>query len=102
GTVTRIAGANRYLTAVELSQSAFGPDNVDAVYLATGGNFPDALAAGAPAALTGTPILLTTQVALPEVTRDEILRLQPEFVFLLGGPGAVSEGVEAEVDALVP
>ncbi|MDI6692614.1 MAG: cell wall-binding repeat-containing protein [Anaerosomatales bacterium] len=40
----RIAGADRYLTAVAASQDAF-PEGADTVVIATGANFPDALSA---------------------------------------------------------
>jgi len=49
-------GAGRVETAVELSSSTFEP-GVPVVYVATGGDFPDALAGGAAAALQRGPVL---------------------------------------------
>ena len=43
--VTRLAGPDRYGTAAAVSQATFAP-NVPVVYIATGQNYPDALAGG--------------------------------------------------------
>jgi len=74
GTVIRLAGANRYATAVEISKATFSP-GVPVIYLATGENFPDALAGGAVAGHDGGPILLVTKNGVPSVTAAEIARL---------------------------
>ena len=50
GGVTRFFGADRYATAVAISQTTTVP-NIETVYIATGTNFPDGLAA-TPAAVT--------------------------------------------------
>jgi len=57
-TFTSIAGANRYATAVAVSKKAF-PAGADAVVIATGENWPDALGGSALAGALGGPILLT-------------------------------------------
>ncbi len=89
----RIAGANRFTTAVEISQSAY-PDGADVVYLATAYNFPDALAGGTGAARANGPILLSEVESIPAVTVDEILRLDPSRVVILGGEAALAPAVE--------
>jgi putative cell wall-binding protein len=43
GEVRRVAGENRYATAAAISASFFTP-RVTVAYVATGGDFPDALA----------------------------------------------------------
>ncbi len=95
-TVTRLAGADRYGTAVAVSQDTFDP-GVTAVYLVTGEDFPDALAAGAAAAHDGGPVLLTRPDTLPAATRDELLRLAPTRVVVVGGSAVVSDAVLAAV-----
>lgn len=99
--IGRIAGASRWETAARLSASAFEP-GVGTVYLATGRNFPDALAAGPIAAIQGAPILLTEKTLLPEATAAEIERLQPGRIVLLGGTGAIAEAVAGQAKALIP
>jgi len=101
GTVRRLAGTNRYATAVEISKNAF-PSGANVVYLATGENYPDALAAGPVAGLAGGPILLTTPTSLPSVTAAEIRRLSPATVVIMGGEAAVSSTVATAVARLGP
>ena len=67
GTVTRLAGVDRYSTAAVISKSAF-PTGASVVYIATGSTFPDALAAGAAAARAKAPILLVSPSSIPGAT----------------------------------
>ena len=91
--VQRLSGDNRYATAAAIALDRFDVDTVDTVYLATGANFPDALAGGPLAAADGAPILLTTRDTLPDVTADAIEAFAPSRLILLGGPAAISEQV---------
>jgi len=94
----RLAGDNRYATAVEISKA--GWNTSEYVVLATGTNFADALA-GAPLAYAlNAPILLTAPTSLPAVTAEEIQRLDADKVIILGGIGAISEQVEDELVAM--
>ncbi|GAA1938037.1 cell wall-binding repeat-containing protein [Agromyces allii] len=88
----RLAGPKRYETSVEISKSAFEPD-VPVVYIASGENFPDALAAAPVAGLEGGPVLLTKPASLPQVVADEITRLRPAKIVVVGGAPAVDAGV---------
>lgn len=66
-TVHRLAGADRYATAAAIAD-AITP-TPDKILVATGNNFPDALAAGAAAAHTpGTVVLLSDDRTLPAAT----------------------------------
>ena len=91
GTVARISGSDRYATAAEASR-AF-PAGVDVVYVATGREFPDALAGAARAASNGAPLLLTQPTSVPAPTRDAMARLRPGRVVVLGSAGAISDSV---------
>jgi putative cell wall-binding protein len=93
--VRRLGGSNRYGTAVLLSSAAFGPET-DVVYIATGQNYPDALAGVPAAAGRGAPILLVAD-QLPGAVANELRRLSPSKVYVLGGPVAVSEAVFAQI-----
>lgn len=98
---TRISGADRYGTAAAISQSAFpvqNPGTQFAITVASGTNFPDALAAGPVAAAFGTPFLLVpADGALPLTLSTELTRLNPWKVFIAGGTAAVSSFVEREL-----
>jgi hypothetical protein len=89
--VSRLAGADRYATAVALSKSVF-PTATRAL-LATGSDFADALSGAPVAAGVPGPILLSRQGCVPQVTRDELTRLAVGRVTLLGGTGALSAAV---------
>ncbi|HVM54751.1 MAG TPA: cell wall-binding repeat-containing protein, partial [Acidimicrobiales bacterium] len=92
--IVRIAGVDRFGTAAELSKDKF-PNGASTVYLATGRSYPDALAGGLGASVQGSPVLLTEAEKLPAVTAEELQRLAPERIIIIGGTGAVSRGIEA-------
>lgn len=93
--VVRLAGQDRYATAVAVSAATWGPEITGVVHLASGTSPSDALALGA-STLSQGPVLLTERDALPKVTRDEIARLRPCQVVVVGGPAVVSEAVVTE------
>lgn len=94
GTWSRVAGDDRYGTAAEISQRAF-PNGAGVVYLASGEGYADALAGSALAAHEGGPLLLTKAASLPSVVADELARLRPSRIVVLGGSGVVSTAVES-------
>lgn len=98
-TTSRIAGTNRYDTAVAIS-SAWAPGSATAVLVASGENFPDALAAAGLAKLMGSPVLLSRPDSLPSVTAEELRRLQPNQLYVLGGEQAVSDDVFNDLQQL--
>jgi putative cell wall-binding protein len=97
----RLAGADRFATAAEISRHAY-PGGADTVVVATGEAFADALSAGPAAARLGGPVLLTAGNRLPAATRDEILRLEPSQVWVVGGDAVISQAVFDEITALAP
>ncbi|MDR6971100.1 cell wall-binding repeat-containing protein [Leifsonia shinshuensis] len=97
----RVSGADRFLTSVAISQASY-PDGAPVVYLASGTNFPDALSAGAAAAHQGGPLLITAPWMLPGAVADEITRLHPARVVVVGGDSAVTPAVADAVAALAP
>jgi putative cell wall-binding protein len=63
-------------------------------YIATGETFADALS-GAPAAGTrGGPILLVRSTVIPPAIAEELTRLKPREIVILGGPNSVAPSVE--------
>jgi putative cell wall-binding protein len=96
--VTRLAGSNRYATAAAVSAATF-PTNVDVAYVATGVNFPDALAGGPAAAYQNAPLLLVTASAVPSPTATELTRLQPKKIVVLGSAGVISDAVKTSLQS---
>ena len=92
GTVSRRAGSDRYGTAAAISAAVFDPD-VPVVYVATGQNYPDAIAGGPAAAAEGGPVLLVRRDSIPSATAAELTRLKPARIVVLGGTAVVSAGV---------
>jgi putative cell wall-binding protein/chitodextrinase len=97
--VDRLFGDGRVETAAAISAASFAP-GVAVAYVATAGNFPDALTGGPAAARRGGPVLLTGGDSLPPATRAELQRLRPASIVVLGGVGVVPAGVAAELAAL--
>lgn len=96
GTPIRIAGPDRYATAAAISRANFAP-GPPVAYVATGVNYPDALAGGPAAGVSGGPVLLTDPRSLSQATRDELTRLRPGRIVVLGGTGAVSATVAQQL-----
>ena len=93
GEVVRIAGSDRYATAASVARSTF-PSGARSVVIATGEDFPDALAAVPVAAAAGGPLLLTSPTTLPEATRTAIATLAPKRIRIIGGTAAVPVTIE--------
>jgi spore germination protein YaaH len=90
--LTRLSGPDRYATAAAISAATF-PSGAPVAYVATGLNYPDALAGAVAAARAGGPLLLVTPTALPNPTKAELGRLKPKRIVVLGAAGAVSDAV---------
>lgn len=104
--VEPIAGANRFDTAVEISHRAF-PDGLDpkgplTVVIATGANWPDALGGTSLAGTLGAPVLLVDTNSVPASVVREMRRLGARNAIILGGPAAVSWGVQNKLNDALP
>ena len=99
GNVTRLAGSDRYATAVAVSSGTFtsGPT----VFVATGINFPDALGGGPVAGGLPGPLLLVPGTWLPSTVAAELSRLDPGTVIILGGTTSVSDEVASQIEWLL-
>lgn len=95
GDVVRIAGSNRYDTAVKVSEHFF--DSSSKVFIASGTSFPDGLAAGPVAGLFDAPLLLTNGSSLSSGVMDEIARLGATEAIIVGGTAVVGTDVEGQL-----
>lgn len=96
--VTRISGGNRYQTAANVSNQKFGKSKT--VVLASGENWPDALAGTALAGVEGAPILLTAARRLHPDTKAELINLGAEKVIIVGGETVIPAAVADELKAM--
>lgn len=102
GKVQRLAGKNRFEVAVNVAEKGFANDNTsNTLILANYNAFADALAASPLAYKYNAPILLTQSDRLTTETRNEISKLKPDEVIIVGGTGSINNNVLNEVDSLV-
>ena len=102
--VKRIAGRDRYETNLIASQKTFS-DARWVVVVSGDRNYTDGIDGIGAAPLAGAleaPILLTTRDYLKATAKSELLRLNPEKVYLIGGPGVIAANVENEIKSLLP
>jgi len=83
--VTRLSGANRYETAVEVAKSMTG---VKTILLTSGTVFPDALSAGPAAAHSNGVVLLTQGAIMPSATKAYLDSHTGTEVYAVGGAAA--------------
>jgi len=103
GDVALLAGEDRYETSAFVSFFAFSDakgdtprtDDSGTAYLASGQNFPDALAIAAVAGAEKSPVLLTPPGCTNYYAEDLIAGLESEKVVTIGGTAAVSENAAA-------
>jgi putative cell wall-binding protein len=105
-TVNRVAGSDRYQTSAMIAEAKY-PTGVPGnnVVLATGLNFPDALAGNYLAGQLGAPILLTPQSASDQAystVTTALGKLLPgpiRQVTILGGTSAVGSDVSSDLQS---
>jgi VCBS repeat-containing protein len=96
GTVTRLAGPDRYATSAAVSR-AYYPAGTGVAFIATGLGFADALAGAPLAGKQGGPILLVRGTSIPASVVAELTRLKPGRIVILGGTGVVSAAVATQL-----
>jgi putative cell wall-binding protein len=95
GKQIRLSGPNRYATAAIIAQNLIGQHQ--AVAIATGENFPDALSIASIAGQTQMPVLLTEATQVPQETLNALQRIKPSKVYLIGGEGVISNQVSQQI-----
>lgn len=96
----RLWGQDRYETSVKVSQAGWAT-GADYAILASGEGYADALSAAPLAKVNNAPILLTQKDSLNQKTLDELKRLNVKHVYIVGGQGVVSQGIEDKIKSEV-
>ncbi|MGM0853935.1 MAG: S8 family serine peptidase [Bacillota bacterium] len=111
-TKNRLYGLTSVETAVEISRNGWpsleeqelsiGHNKLKGsfVILASGDSFPDSLAASPLGSHLDSPILLVKNNRLSESLKEELKRLNPSHVLMIGGENAISHEVENEIKNL--
>ena len=94
--VKKIIGTNRYDTAAKISQEAFR-NKTNSVVLVNGSSYSDGLSSGPLSSVTNSSTLLTRKDKLPNETKNELKRLQPSKIYIIGGSSAIQESVVNEI-----
>lgn len=92
---TRWGGTDAFQTAALVSEGLVARS--ETVVLANSDGWADALSVGPLAARLHAPLLLSPRTWLPPTTRQEIVRRGAKRVVLIGGTGAISPEVQAEL-----
>lgn len=96
GLVHRIAGSSRYDTMRQLVESGNWAKN-DTVIIASGSNYPDALAAAGLAGVKNAPIILTDPHEFSPQAEQAMQQLKPQHVIIVGGVAAVSKSIQDHI-----
>ena len=95
-------------TALDTMQKVLQTDDVFAtqrggnVVVATADGYWDALSACGLAGIVDAPIVLTSSYTLSPQAKEEISRLRPEHILVMGGPNAIFDGVYEELKTFAP
>lgn len=106
-TTAEFVGKDRYETAAMIADAFYGADSAadgpSTAGVASGENFPDALAGGVHAAVYGAPLLLTKAASLDPSTEDFLHYYGPSLsrVVVYGGTGSVSSSTAAAARAAI-
>jgi putative cell wall-binding protein len=94
--VRRLAGKDRYATAVAIA-GQLKTDAADAVVVANGKVFADALAAGPAAVRADAPLLLVAGADVPDSVIIELHRLAPDVLHIAGGAASIPTAAEEKL-----
>ncbi|SJP31153.1 N-acetylmuramoyl-L-alanine amidase LytC precursor [Clostridioides difficile] len=98
-TVKKLKGADRFETAVKISQSGWTKSDTVVIVNGEDKSMVDGLTATPLASVKNSPILLSSNEKLPQKTVEELKRLNPSKVIVIGGnnsmPNSVVEAIKA-------
>src|SRR4051812_34293037 len=95
----RISGKDRFEVAVNISKQNW-PQGANTVFISNYLAFADALSATPLAYQNDAPILLSHPGSLTELTKQELIRLKPQQVVLVGGTGSLNNQIVEDLKAL--
>ncbi|HBG4931974.1 TPA: cell wall-binding protein Cwp10 [Clostridioides difficile] len=98
-TVKKLKGADRFETAIKISQSGWTKSDTVVIVNGEDKSMVDGLTATPLASIKNSPILLSSNEKLPQKTVEELKRLNPSKVIVIGGnnsmPNSVVEAIKA-------
>ncbi|AKN33760.1 transglutaminase [Clostridium carboxidivorans P7] len=91
--VTRLAGQDRYATALEIIKHFAPSEGYKSISICSGENFPDALTGAMLAAKNNTPLVLVSKDSVNDAMAQYINKNILEKSYIFGGTGAVSDKI---------
>lgn len=88
--VRRTGGSDRFDTMLKVNTSYASLFTGDSVCVATGTNYPDALAGGVFAAKNSSPVVLVSEKAATDAIAPFIRNIDPASMYIFGGTSVVS------------
>ncbi|MBY2478957.1 cell wall-binding protein Cwp10 [Clostridioides difficile] len=99
-TVKKLKGADRFETAVKISQSGWAKSDTVVIVNGEDKSMVDGLTATPLASVKNSPILLSSNEKLPQKTVEELKRLNPSKVIVIGGNNSMPNSVVEAIKAL--
>lgn len=96
---TEIIGANRYNTAAKISKK--GWNSASTVVIANGINEIEGIVANPLAAVYDAPVLLAEKDKISSYTINELKRLNPSNIIIVGGKNSIGENTEKNIKSSV-
>ena len=96
---TEIIGANRYDTAAKISKK--GWNSASTVVIANGLNEIEGIVANPLAAVYDAPVLLAEKDKISSYTINELKRLNPSNIIIVGGKNSIGENTEKNIKSSV-
>lgn len=97
----RLDGTDRYAVSVSISGELSRSEPIPVVYLVSGAAYADAVAAGPAVARDHGVILYTDRDSLPGGVADELVRLDPSRVEVVGGSAVIGDALLSRVADLL-
>lgn len=95
----RLSGVDRYEVASNVSKKGWAT-GANTVLIANSNAFADALSSAPLAYKLNAPILLSRKDNLTPFTKQELTRLRPKNIIIIGGSGSINSQVENEINSL--
>lgn len=96
--VKNLIGSNRSETSAKISQEGWKSAS-EYVILVNGNAIADGITATPLATTYDAPILLVNTDNIPESTKNEITRLNPKNIILIGGDAVISESIKSQLQS---
>ncbi|MCC0643723.1 MULTISPECIES: cell wall-binding repeat-containing protein [unclassified Clostridioides] len=96
-TVKKLKGADRFETAVKISQNSWTKSDTVVIVNGEDKSMVDGLTATPLASVKNSPILLSSNDKLPQKTVEELKRLNPSKVIVIGGNNSMPNSVVEDI-----